>query len=148
MGLWSAIKSVASGNFSDAGNYLFTSEEDIATQAQVNNAQAAILEEQQARGVISEDEANAMFSEIQRNAYPYIWNETGGGPGGAFTSELKEQITNLPKNLSDASRKTVAEALWLGFRALPWYVWAILAIAGLIYVWPFIAPFIPRRGKR
>jgi len=129
MGLWSAIKAVGTGDFGNAGNYLFTSEEDIATKIEVDNAQEAMVKEREAAGLISEDKAMGFLNDIQRNAYPVLW-EQYGSPSADFKEALTEQVKILPDRL-------------LG--KVPWYVWALLAGAVLIYLAPFLAVALKRR---
>jgi len=125
MGFWSAIKAVGTGDFSNAGNYLFTSEDDIATKIEVDNAQDALVKQRQAAGLISEDKALGYLNDIQRNAFPVLWAE-GGGPTQAFTDSIKESVAKFPSSLAGK---------------VPWYVWVILVLALLVY----LAPFLPRR---
>jgi len=132
MGLWSALKAVGTGDFSNAGNYLFTSEEDIQTKQQVDNAQEALVKEREAAGSISDDKAMGFLNDIQRNAYPVLWADNGG-PSDAFTSSLKEQVKILPNALADSL-----------FKRIPWYVW--LLILGGLFI--YVAPYLPRLNKK
>jgi len=129
MGLWSAIKAIGTGDFSNAGNYLFTSEDEIGTKIAVDNAQEALIKEREAAGTISEDKAMGFLNDIQRNAYPVLWNQYGS-PSAEFTESLKEQVSVLPDRL---------------IGKIPWYVWAILGVALVIYLAPFLSGVLRKR---
>lgn len=129
MGLWSAIKAVGTGDFENAGNYLFTSEEDIATKIEVDNAQEALVKERAAAGLISEDKAMGFLNDIQRNAYPVLWQQYGS-PSAEFKEAMATQVQTLPDRL-------------LG--KVPWYVWALIIAAVLIYLAPFLTTILKRR---
>jgi len=129
MGFWSAIKAVGTGDFENAGNYLFTSEDDIATKIAVDNAQEALVKEREAAGTIGEEKAMGFLNDIQRNAYPVLWQQYGS-PSAEFKESLKEQVSVLPDRL-------------LG--KVPWYVWALLVGALLVYLAPFLTAVLRRR---
>ena len=129
MGLWSAIKAVGTGDFGNVGNYLFTSEDDIATKISVDNAQEALIKERAAEGTIGEEKAMGFLNDIQRNAYPVLW-EQYGSPSAEFKDSLKEQVNVLPDRL-------------LG--KIPWYVWVLLVGALLVYLSPLLAAVLKRR---
>jgi hypothetical protein len=144
MGLWSALKAAGTGNFSDATNYLFLDEDVITTKIAVDNAQELMVKERAATGAISEEQASGYLNDIQRNAYPYLFDELGG-PSQAFVDELGTQVKNLPRNFSDTVNKTLGEATSLTVRAIPWYLWLIIIIAAFVYFSPFLMPFIRRK---
>lgn len=136
MGLWSAAKEAVKGNFNDAANMLWMDEEAITTQKEVNNAQQAIVSRQLQEGTVTEDEANAYFAEIQGNAYPFLWGDTG--PNDVFISSVKENVVELPNNVAKAINAGIAGTSKFIAKAIPWYVWLILIIALLIYLAPFL----------
>jgi len=136
MGLWTAFKEAAKGNFSDAGNYLFIDEDAITTQKEVNNHQQALAAKQYQDGVVNEDEANLMFSQIQGNAFPYMWGERG--PGAVFTEELKTGAAELPAKFASAINTTISGTSKFIGKAIPWWLWGILLIALLVYLSPFL----------
>jgi hypothetical protein len=138
MGLWSAIKSVGKGEFKEGANFLFMDEDAIATTNEVSNAQEALVKERHEKGLISDAKAGAYLSEIQRNAYPYLFDEYGG-PSDAFTESIKTDLTvTWPNKIRDVIDGTVGGASKFLLRAIPWYIWIILLIALAIYISPYL----------
>lgn len=136
MGLWTALKEASKGNFNDALNYAFMDEDAITTQKEVNNAQQQIASRQYQDGVIDENQKDALLNDIQRNAYPFLWENNG--PGDVFTSELKSNVVNLPQNFAKTINAGIAGTSKFIARSLPWYIWAIIIVALLIYLAPFL----------
>jgi len=136
MGMWTAFKEAAKGNFTDASNYLWIDEDAITTQKEVNNAQQAIASRQYQDGVVSEDEANLMFSQIQGNAYPFLWGREG--PNDVFIQELKTGAKELPSNFAKAINTTISGTSKFIGKAIPWWIWMVLILALLVYLSPFL----------
>ena len=147
MGLKSFFTSTVKGNFQDGFNYLFMDEDAITTNRVVNNAQEKVIQDQYARGVVSEDELNATMATIGRNSYPFMFR-TEGGPGEAFKDELSDRIKVLPDTVASTFNKTVGGATSFILKALPWYVWVLLFIALVVYLTPILAPTLKLIAKR
>lgn len=146
MALWSAFKSLVTGNFSDAGSYLFLDEDAVTTQKEVNDNLSRVLADQQARGVVSAEEAEKMTREIQLNAYPELFKDNP--PITVFADELSNQAKNLPDSIANALNKTVSGVTRFSFKALPWWVWGLILLGIVIYLQPFLAPLVTVYARR
>ena len=142
MGLWSAVKSAATGNFSDAGNLLFIPEDDITTQSEVNNAQQKIVERQYAEGLVDSKEAAELTQQMQLNAYPNLF-KTEGSPLGEFNKSIGENLTSGVKWLSSGAGGIVGAIA----KGIPLWIWGIILIAAAFYFMPIIRAglFIAKR---
>lgn len=147
MGFTTAFNEVLKGNFSDAANYLFMDEEGLAATREVSTAQEKLIQERAASGNISDEQQAAYLNEIQRNAYPYLFDRMGG-PADVFVNELKTGVSNLPANFATGINKTLGAGSRFLITALPWYIWAILLIALFVYLAPFIAPALKLYAAR
>jgi len=137
MGLWSAFKSAASGNFRDAGNYLFTDEDDIETHESVKNAQEARIAQQYQTGLIDEQEAGELMNLSAQTAFPYLWrNEEGGDPVKVFADTVKVNTGKVWDSALGATTKLV-----------PWWIWALLIVGAIIYFWPLVRTAISFRSS-
>jgi hypothetical protein len=135
MGLWTALKSAATGNFSDAGNYLFVDEDVLATQRQVQSNLDRRVREQAETGIISQLEGDQLRAEVNRDVYGEEFQK--GGPLNAFTEEFTSRLN------VEGIRKSL-DGLFGGiFKAIPWYVWAGLAVAGGLWIY---INFVPKRA--
>lgn len=146
MGLWTALKAAASGRFSDAGNYLFVSEESLATHDEVAANQARIVQRQFDDGLLDRntfDELNAdIYSAGQgRDIYEENFRNPETSPLGGFVEGLGEGLAAEQKFFKGALG-TLVRAI-TGF--IPWWAWILLIVAAVVYFKP---AFIMRRLSR
>jgi hypothetical protein len=144
MAFFESLKSLATGNFSDSFDYLFMDADAVAATKEVQSAQDQLVRDRAVQGTLSQEQADGFLNEIQRNAYPYLFDELGG-PGGEFVSAMKEGVQNLPSNFAGYIHKTVDSATKFALKAIPWYVWALVIVAAIIYFWPFLRVVISAR---
>jgi len=136
MGLWTAFKEAAKGNFRDSANYLWMDEDAISENEANQNQLQARINKLESEGTITEDQAHGLISTIQGSAYPFIWGETG--PNDIFLSGMKDSVENLPSDLASLLRKGTGGAAKFIAKAMPWWLWVILIIALLVYLSPFL----------
>lgn len=133
MGLWTALKETAKGNFRDAGDYLFMSEDSIQTKRQVDNAQQRLIAEREAAGLVSAEKASEWTTEIQLNAFPQLLREQGS-PLQTFVDDIK---ANSQKT-ANAIGSNVGGILGGIAKAIPFWLWVLLLVGGLFYFAPVL----------
>ena len=139
MGLLYALKQVGQGNFENAFNGVFESDDLLAAQQAVNDNQSKIIARQQVEGLVSAEQAQKLYSQMAPNtdSSAYWGNDD---PWNTFTQTLDDEASSIGQFGSKAINKT----LGLGFKIIPWQVWVAAFILLLIYLYPFWRPLAMR----
>jgi hypothetical protein len=135
MGFWSAIKG---GNL----DLLFVSEDDIATQAQVNTAQQANLQRQADAGIISQEKFVKDVQGSKDNTFEKAFSDPKNSPTGAFNDSVKENYDKLLAGVSSTVGGIVKFAGKTVFGILPWWLWLAVIAGAIFYFRVQLAPFL------
>lgn len=126
MALWEAIKSAAKGNFSDAGGYLFVSQEEVDRGRRLDTQLEALVKEDYRRGIITDDQLSITMGRIEAQSFK---------PGGIFSQDGTNVTKGLVqgageglKQLQTGVKEGIAGTLNFGAGLIPWQLWIIIAI--------------------
>lgn len=144
MALLSSWNSLLDGKFSDAFAYLFVPQSVVTESNFADRRLAEEIAADRAAGVVSEDEANVTLNRIQQNAFPFIFQQEGTNVTNGFTQGLQEGADNIGK----FTEKTIGTATSLSFRLIPWQVWAIAIVVGLIWLAPYAQIYANRFQRK
>jgi len=148
MGLPSAWKSFVHGNFSDAVNYAFVDEDNIQMGTKADRALEQMANEDYLDGSITDQEYKNRLARYNANANPTYDNSVGGifdqgnSPVDGFKEGLKEGANNIKRTIQDTANGLTGFV----FGAIPWQLWAALAVYLIIITWPFLgSKLIPKK---
>lgn len=132
MALWESLKSAARGNFSDAGNYLFISQEEVDRGRALDSALEAKARESFERGIYSSQQLDVSLERIRQQSF------TEGGifdqPGTDITAGLAEGAMDGLKNIQSGVKESLRETIKFGSGLIPWQGWLLI---GVYLVWRF-----------
>ena len=138
MALRSAFESALRGDWKNAANYLFIDQETVDTFTTNQNQLENRIVKSAQDGLVPQEKANALLADMQRNAYPFIFNEFGPPPADVFAQGIAKDTSSIISVAGDFVNKTVGGAGKFVFKAIPWYVWLIAVVALLVYLAPFL----------
>lgn len=131
MGFTSAFNSWTDGNWTEGFNFLLIPEAAIegdraATQGLVASAQDLYL-----RGVITQAEMQKRVNQITLDGnYTERFKDPNLSPSLGFAEGLQEGVNDIKGALNSATGFTLA--------AIPWQIWAVLGVAGALYLLPLL----------
>ncbi len=138
MGIGYAFRNLVSGNFDNAFNGLFVSDDLLAAQDKAGDNLDKIIARQQADGLVSLQEANDLYASMSPNTNSdAYWQTAGTTPLQEFTASLEESASSIGQIGSKAINKT----LGLGFRLIPWQVYVLALVLAMIWLYPIWKPF-------
>lgn len=138
MGIGYAFREAFSGNFENAFNGLWVSDDLLAAQDQEGNNLQRIIQEEQARGLVDADQAAAMYNQMSPNTdSAAYWNSSGPTPYQTFQDTLSEEASSI----GQFGSKAINRIAGLGFKIIPWQVWILLFALVLIWLYPIWRPF-------
>lgn len=139
MGIGYAFKKILSGDFEDAFNGVWVSDDLLAAQDAAGNNLQKIIAEDQSKGLINESEALNLYSQLAPNSdSSAYWTSAGGNtPLQEFNQAIEENAANIGQFGSKAINKITG----LGFKIIPWQVYVAILILVMIWSYPFWAPF-------
>lgn len=144
MGFLYALREVAKGNFQNAFNGAFVSDDILAANDQAGDALSKKIASQQASGLISAEQANQLYGQLapssDSDAY---WSSSGDTPLQVFNSTLETEAGNIGQFGSSAINKV----LGLGSKLIPWQVYVLLFILLLVWLYPVWKPFAASLSK-
>lgn len=147
MGFLYSLKQAAQGNFENAFNGFWVSDDLLAAQDQAGDALSAKVASDQANGLIDATQASKLYAEMSpaTNSDAY-WNSSGDSPLTVFNQTLNEEASNI----SGFGSKAINRVMGLGFRVIPWQVYLIGLILVMIWLYPFWKPFATKvlSGKK
>jgi hypothetical protein len=147
MGLFTATKEALKGNFRDAFNYAWIDEDNIAMGRDADNKLTTLVQEKYAAGAVSQEEAELTLSRIQLNAFPsYPGGKLFEQPGTNVALGFQEGLEEGAAGIGKFATKTISTATGLTWKIIPWQIWLALAIAAVVYAWPFIGPALAARA--
>lgn len=155
MALGAALSAFTSGNFQTGFGYLFTPQSAIDTTNQVAAAQNALIQQKvnSDRDLLAQDQNAQTEADMQKwqdlqvqavgvsPSYATAFNDPMTSPWVGFEQGAAQGLAN-EQNLVKGTLNTVAGGI-LG--ALPWWIYALAALAGLYYAWPFLSRFLKTR---
>lgn len=145
MGLGYAFKHAFNGDFANAFNGLFVSDSLLAAQDATGDTLSKKIAQQQAAGLVSADEANLLYAGLSPNTDSSLyWTQSGPSPAQVFNQTLEERASAIGQFGSDATNKI----LGLGFKIIPWQVYAIALVLVMIWLYPIWKPFAATLIKR
>ena len=145
MAFWEATKSLFTGNFSDAANYLFIDDEAIETRDQVAKAQQEYLDRQKELGLVDDSEYVELSHNINDDVYKNAFSSSETSPWGGFVEGAKEGAADELDFASGKIADTLNGAGKFVWKSIPLWVWIVAVIAAAIYFRPLWAPLIKRR---
>jgi len=139
MGLGYAWKQLIHGNFENAFNGVWVPDSQLAAVNQAGSALTDKIQQEQAAGLINQDQANQLLGQLSPNTDSRdYWTQAGGNtPLQEFGTSLEESATSIGQFGSKAINKT----LGLGFSIIPWQVKVLAFVLILIWLYPFWKPF-------
>ena len=141
MGLLYAFREVTQGNFSNAFNGLFSSDDLLAAQQAENDNLSRIIQRQQADGLVSAEEAQTMYSHMAPNTdSDAYWSQDGDTPLQVFNATIEERASAIGQFGSNAINRT----LGLGFKIIPWQVYILGLVLVMLWLYPLWKPFAAR----
>jgi hypothetical protein len=148
MGLGYAFNQLVHGNFENAFNGVWVSDDMLAAPDQTASALEQTWQRQAAEGLIDQQQAIDLNTALAPNSNSTAFWEAGGGntPFNEFQSSLEESASSIGQFGSRAINRT----LGLGARLIPWQVYVLLFIVLLIWLAPIWKPFFDaflKKGK-
>jgi len=138
MGIGYALKHLATGDFKDAFNGFWVSDDLLAAQNSESDNLSKIIARQQADGLVSAEQATGMYSLLSPNTNSEAyWGTMGSTPFDEFSTALEEQAAKIGSLGSSAINKT----LGIGFKLIPWQVYVLGGVLVLIWLYPLWKPF-------
>lgn len=141
MGVWSATKSLFSGEPRQAADLLFIDEAEINRGLDLDNRLLAEVQGDYSRGALTEEQANQQISNLQQSAFQYQVEQAS--PSAGFVEGWKEGYNNV-KNAIQGVTSGFLGGVW---GLIPWQVKVAAAIGAVIYFWPVIRPLVGRFTK-
>jgi hypothetical protein len=126
MALAESIKSLWRGNFKDAANYLFVSQDEVDRGRMLDDKLSAINKADYERGLYSQDQYLKTIANLQANAFQPggIFEQEGTAPAAGFVEGLKEGAVNMQQGVKNA----VGGSINFGLGVIPWQVWVIATV--------------------
>ena len=149
MALASAWKSLTSGNFENAFNYLFIPQDVEDQSTEVDSRWEKFLQGQVAAGKETSEQAARTLQNIDSTdvATGAVFTNPDLSPWNGFQQGFQEGLNN-EADLVKGTLNTVAgkgvEAIW---RAIPWWVWVGAGIYGLWWI-GLLGPLIRSTVRR
>lgn len=141
MGLGYAFSQLMKGNASNAFNGIFVSDDLLAAQDAAGDNLSKIVARQQAEGLIDAEGAMDLYGSMSPNTNSdAYWRTAGATPWQEFELGIQEQASKIGQGASDAINKT----LGVGFKIVPWQIWALGFVLLLIWLYPIWRPFAAR----
>jgi hypothetical protein len=138
MGLGYAFDHLIKGDFAGAFNGVWVSDDLLAAQDAETSNLARIIQEDQAKGLVSETESQNLYSQMVPNTdSATYWAQSGNTPLQEFDVAVKENAANIGQLGSKAINKVAG----LGFSLIPWQVYVLLLILVMVWAYPFWKPF-------
>lgn len=138
MGLLYALKQLSQGNFENAFNGAFVSDDLLAAQDQAGDTLTKKIQSQAAAGLIDSTQAQAMYSQLSPNTSSTdYWTQSGDSPLTVFNNTLSEEASNI----GQFGSKAINRIAGLGFRIIPWQVYVLLLILAMVWLYPIWKPF-------
>lgn len=138
MGIGYALKQLAQGNFANAFNGVWVSDDLLAAQDATGNTLQAKVASQQANGLIDSQQAMDLYTKLSPNTNSdAYWNSTGPSPLDTFNQSLTDEAAAIGQFGSSAINRVTG----LGFKMIPWQVWIALLALLMIWLYPLWRPF-------
>ena len=138
MGLGYSLRELWRGNFENAFNGAFISDDLLAAQDQAGDNLSKIVARQQAEGLVSSQEASDMYSLLSPNtSSDAYWQTQGDTPWQEFGQGIEDSARGIGQFGSDAINKT----LGVGFKIIPWQVYVFGLVLLMIWLYPLWRPF-------
>lgn len=136
MGLWSATKALATGNFRQAADSVFVDEDEINRGISLDSRLIAEVQSDHARGALTDEQANFQIGRLQASATDKQIEQAS--PSSGFVEGWKEGYNNVKNTIQGATSGLFGGILGL----IPWQVYVGAGIFAVIYFWPVIRPLI------
>jgi hypothetical protein len=138
MGLGYAWREALQGNFENAFNGVWVSDDLLAAQSAENDNLSKIIARQNADGLVNDAQAQAMYSQMSPNTdSSSYWNSSGPSPYQTFQDTLSEEAGSIGQFGSGA----INRVLGLGFKIIPWQVYLAGFVLAAIWLYPIWKPF-------
>lgn len=138
MGFGYSLSQLFKGNPSNAFNGLFVSDDLLAAQDAAGDNLSKIVARQQAEGLINGEQAINMYSQMSPNTdSDAYWATSGATPWQEFEKGISDQAGKIGGLGADAINRT----LGVGFKIVPWQIWALGFVLLLIWLYPIWRPF-------
>lgn len=145
MGLSYAFREALKGNFSNAFNGAFVSDDVLAAQDQAGDALSQHIQQQQADGLISQDQANQLYAGMSPNTDSDLyWSQSGSTPLQVFNQTLGDEASSI----GGAGSSAINRVLGLGFKVIPWQVYVLALVLLMIWLYPMWKPFAATLARK
>lgn len=145
MGLLYALKQIGQGNFENAFNGIWVSDDLLAAQDAAGDNLSKIIQQEQAKGLVDAQTAQQLYSDMAPNTNSdAYWSQSGDTPLDVFNKTLEEQASAIGQFGSSAINKITG----LGFKIIPWQVWILLLVLVMVWLYPLWRPFASTLMKK
>ena len=128
MGVWSAIKSAAHGDFKGAVNVLYLDEENAARAAKAEAIGEKLNNDRYQAGQISWEELQQRNDRIESGTTQAMLSNPESSPYEGFKQGATEGLSRV----QDGIKATLAAPFSFTWKVIPWQVWLV---AGLYIGW-------------